>query len=109
MKVTYHKELAKGRRYELSFSQQMWNIGSEVYRTLQAKEKYPERFDQSADRMLELFDLTLNNPKCTFPQKKETARLRESICNYFRWNNEYGLDADFLNKYFLAFGLIANK
>lgn len=109
MKVIYHKELATGRRYELSFAQQMWNIGSEVYRSLQAKEKYPERFEQATDRMLELFDLTLSNPKCTFPQRKETARLREGICSYLRWKNEYGLDSDFLNKYFLAFGMIANQ
>ena len=55
-----------------------------MYRSLQAKEKYPERFEQATDRMLELFDLTLSNPKCTFPQRKETARLREGICSYLR-------------------------
>lgn len=109
MKIIYHKELAKGKRFELSFAQQMWNIGSEVYRSLQAKEKYPERFEQSAERMLELFDLTLNDPKCTAAQRKEVARLREGICSYFRWNNEYGVDPDFLNKYFLAFGISAHQ
>lgn len=109
MKVIYHKTLANGWWNKLTFPQQMWNIGSEVYRSLQAKEKYPERFEQASDRMLELFDLTLNNSNCTSSQRKETARLREGICSYLRWENEYGLDSDFLNKYFFAFGMIANQ
>lgn len=109
MKIVYHKDLANWRWYKLTFAQQMWNIGSEIYRSLQAKEKYPERFEQASDRMLELFDLTLSNPKCTSSQRKETARLREGICSYLWWENEYDLDPNFLNKYFFAFGLIANQ
>ncbi|MCF7834551.1 hypothetical protein K9M48_00650 [Candidatus Gracilibacteria bacterium] len=109
MKIVYHKDLANGRWYKLTFAQQMGNIGSEIYRSLQAKEKYPERFEQASDRMLELFDLTLSNPKCTSSQRKETARLREGICSYLWGENEYDLDPNFLNKYFFAFGLIANQ
>lgn len=109
MDAFYHQDLAKGKRYQMSLSEQLGNIWSEVSRSLQAKENKSDRLERSLDRMLELFDMSLSDPKYQYPQLKEIARLRETICSYFFWDNEYNLDADFLNKYFYSFWLVANR
>jgi len=59
--------------------------------------------------MLELLDLTLQDSKGTLGQKMEVARMREVLCDFFYGENIYHTDTDFLNKYFLAFGILANK
>ena len=64
-KIIYiHKDLAEGRWAEMSFREQMGNIGSEVSRSLRAKELNKEkRMNSAIDRALELFDLSLS---CNF-------------------------------------------
>jgi hypothetical protein len=59
--------------------------------------------------MLELIDLTLQDTKGTLPQKIEVARMREVLCDFFYGENIYHTDANFLNKYFLSFGILANQ
>lgn len=55
-----HKQLAQGRWYQLSFVEQMANIGSEVERALNWKAKDNILYCQQAfERVLELLDLTL--------------------------------------------------
>jgi len=104
-----HQELSNWRWNELSFAEKMWNIWSEVSRALRAKENNNQaRLDWALDRMLELFDLTLNK-NLTFSQLKEVARLRESICEYFFGENLYWLDSAFLDKYFYYFWILARK
>jgi len=60
-KMNYqHKDLADGRWAELSFCEQMANIGSEVERALKWKEKGNLEYGEKAFfRALELFDLTI--------------------------------------------------
>jgi hypothetical protein len=104
-----HKDLADGRWAELSFSEQMANIGSEVERALKWKEKGNEKYSENAFfRALELIDLTIkfNINKSAF---KELTRIREGICGFFTGDNIYGLDANFLRKYFYYFNYSARK
>lgn len=82
-----HKELAAGRWAELSFPQQMANIGSETYRTLTALRAGKEsRAESSFARAQELFDLTIRygrqgeRPAARDAMWKELCRLREIFC-----------------------------
>lgn len=109
MNLVHHTNLADGRRYDLSLAQQMGNIGSEVWRTLKAKQEQSAKFTKAAERMLELFDLTLSDRKYEYAQLKEISRLRECICSYLWGENEYNMDDTFLTKYFTAFGVVANR
>lgn len=63
-KKIYHKKLAAGRWKELSFEEQMGNIGSEVGRSFNwFKQGDKERFNRAFEMALELFDLTLEDER----------------------------------------------
>ena len=104
-----HQGLAAGRWSQLSFLEQMANIGSEVERALKWRSKHNSAYCQQAfERALELADLTLDN-LTSFCRLKEVARLRETIVDYFFGTNEYGCDEAFWKKYFLPFTYAARK
>ncbi len=104
-----HKELAAGRWSQLSFSEQMANIGSEVERALNWQAKHNTTYCQQAfERSLELIDLTLDNLK-NFARLKEVARLREAIIDYFYGTNQFKFTDESLRKYFLDFTFSARK
>lgn len=104
-----HKELAAGRWSQLSFSEQMANIGSEVERALNWQAKHNTAYCQQAfERSLELIDLTLDSLK-NFARLKEVARLREAIADYFSGTNQFKFTDESLRKYFLNFIFFARK
>lgn len=95
-----HKNLSNGEWNKKSFLEQMANIGSEVYRTLNWKEKGNKEYSEMAFlRSLELFDLTKDS-KLTYPQYKELLRMREIWVDFFKYENEYNSDKEFFNTYF---------
>ena len=104
-----HKNLAAGRWNQLSFVEQMANIGSEVERALnwQAKHK-PDYARQAFERSLELIDLTLDNLK-GFARLKEIARLREAIVGFFSGENHFKFTDKSLRNYFSNFIFAARK
>ena len=106
--MTYqHKELAAGRWKELSFIEQMANIGSEVERALNWQAKNNQAYSQLAfERALELIDLTLDSAK-GFARLKEVARVREAIVDYFSGQNEFKSTEALWRKYFLCFAYAA--
>ena len=104
-----HKSLAAGRWKDFSFLQQMANIGSEVERALNWQTKNNPEYSRLAyERALELIDLTL---ECTsaFPRRKELARTREVLVDYFFGENEFHSTANSWRKYFAAFTYAARK
>ena len=104
-----HKDLAAGRWSQLSFSEQMANIGSEVERALNWQVKHNTTYCQQAfERSLELIDLTLDNLK-NFARHKEVARLREAIVDYFSGTNQFKFTDESLRKYFFNFIFSARK
>lgn len=104
-----HKDLALGRWGQLSFLEQMANIGSEVTRALNWQKKNNSTYCQrAAERALELMDLTLENAR-GFPQLKELARAREALVDYFFGTNEYRSTETALENYFLIFTYPARK
>lgn len=104
-----HRNLAAGRWRQLSFFEQMANIGSEVERALDWQAKNNTDYcRKAAERALELMDLTLECIK-GFPRLKELARVREAFADYFFATNIYMSTAEFFRKYFLSFSYAARR
>lgn len=98
-----HKELAEGRWFNLSFLEQMANIGTEVERGILWRKKNNTNYSKKAiERALELLDFTLADPK-NRKRLKELARLREVLVDYFYFDNIYGSSDELWHKYFLPF------
>jgi hypothetical protein len=110
MSVNYqHKDLAAGRWGQMTFLEQMANIGSEVERALNWQSKNNADYSKKAfERALELIDLTLEHLK-NFPRLKELARTREALVDYFLGTNQYGSSEAFWKKYFLNFVYAVRK
>lgn len=104
-----HKGLAGGRWFELSFAEQMANVGSDVERAIRWHQRGDKaHFEAAFDRTLELLDLTIADPRWRY-RLKELTRLRESICDFFYGGNSYNTTPEFLQKYFLFFGILARS
>lgn len=104
-----HNELAAGRWKNLSFCEQMANIGSEIERAIKWLEKNNPEYSQKAlQRALELIYLTID---CSYPKTRlrELTRLKEVILDFFLGENVYNTNTDFLRKYFYYFNLNARK
>jgi hypothetical protein len=96
-----HTKQADGEWKKKTFLEQMANIGSEVYRAINWRNKENEEYAQLAfERSLELFDLSKNS-KLTYPQYKELLRMREIWVDFFKYDNEYNSTEESINKYFL--------
>ena len=85
-----HKDLENGRWAELSFPQQMANIGSETSRIYRALEAGKEARAESAfARFQELVDLTIMygrsdaSPMLRSAMLEELCRFRELYCKAF--------------------------
>jgi hypothetical protein len=104
-----HKQLSMGRWDQLSFLEQMANIGSEVERALNWRAKNNSIYCQKASsRALELTDLALEQA-ATFPRRKELARLREAMVDYFFCENQFKSTGASWRKYFFHFTYAARR
>lgn len=94
---------------KLTLSAQLANIGSEVNRAIHwSKGREKENQQKSAERALELIDLTICDPRW---QKRvvEITRMREVLCDFFLGKNSYQTTLKGLQNYFLQFALMARK
>jgi len=102
-----HKDLAKSKWEQMPLCEQMANIGSEVSRALNWRNKEKIDFSKRAiARALELLDLTLDSLK-VFSRIKEIARLREAICDDFYGLNQFSSTDTLWRKYFNHFNYAA--
>ncbi len=104
-----HQKLASGGWEKLNFFEQMANIGSEVERAINWKNKNNDLYSQKAiERALELLNLTITDQQ---KQKrlKELTRLREILVDYFFGQNRYSSTDNSWQKYFYAFNYAAMK
>lgn len=98
-----HKDLAAGRWQELSFFEQMANIGSEVERTVKWRQKGNHEYARLAfERALELLDLTIQDIK-NKTRLREVVRVREALADHFVFNNEYNTTDQLWRNYFFNF------
>lgn len=104
-----HPSLASGRWRSLSLIEQLANIGSEVERALNWRQKANPAYSQRAlERALELIGLTIEDPRHR-GRLKEIARLREALLDYFLGENTYQSNEELWRKYFYAFGYAARS
>ena len=104
-----HKDLAQGRWGQMSFVEQMANIGSEVERALNWRVKQNAAYSQKAfERALELVDITLNSSQSP-ARLKELARVRESMVDYFFGTNQFLSTEASWKKYFSPFTYAARR
>ena len=102
-----HKQLASGRWEELSFIEQMANVGSEVARAISWKKKNKPDYSRRAfERALELMDFTMGDRK-NRNRLREIARVREALADYFAFENIYQSSDEKWKSYFIAFNFAA--
>lgn len=107
-----HKTLENGRWAEMTFIEQMANIGSEVYRTSSWKIKgNSERARMAFERALELIDLTIKYGRLNRPDRgamlKEICRLREMFCLDYLSADPASLKS--FDNYFMPFEIAARR
>ena len=109
--VIQHKSLSESSRWQqMSFAQQMANVGSEVFRAGKWKAKgKADRAQLAADRALELLDFTISASQKSGLPLRELVRLREVLCDFFYGENLFGSTTKSLNKYFEPFSFKASQ
>ncbi len=106
MTVQYHKELASGRWFVLSLAEQLGNIGGEVLRANRWQGKDEKMFWVAVEKALELFDLTLEDPRWK-GRRWEIARAREVFCDAVYGSHLYKSSLNDLSCYFDQFAFAA--
>src|SRR5258706_12893559 len=99
MKPLIRRGLEDGRWFTFSVSEQLGNIGSEFERAARAFERGDhDRFEKAFERMLELLDLTVEDPKWrTLYRVRALLRLRGEVCAVFHGNDIIGTSAESMN------------
>lgn len=104
-----HKLLAKSKWNKLSFFEQMANIGAEVGRAINWKNKKNLKYAQLAFyRSLELLYLTIADKK-NQRRLKELCRLKEVLIDYFVFDNQYKSNDKLWQNYFYGFNYAARN
>lgn len=106
-----HRDLGAGRWHALSLAEQLGNIGSEVSRALRWRDRNAEVARHALYRALELFDLTLADPRHVVvpPRLREIARAREVVADFLAGPNQYRSTGPSLQKYFDAYAVASRN
>ena len=100
--TNFHKKLSKERWHIMPFFEQMANIGAEIGRAINWRLKDKKMSLTAFERGLELLDLTIEDVK-NRKHLKEICRLRETLADYFYFDNIYNSTDESWNKYFYGF------
>jgi hypothetical protein len=103
-----HTGLESGAWQKLSLMEQLANIGSEVGRTAKWHSKNPTYSEAGFIRALELFDLTLRDPRWR-RRLREIARARELFVDAYFGGEEYHSSLEDMEKYFYPFAFAARR
>lgn len=97
--------------WHMSAIEQLGNIGAEVGRSIAAKHSWDtEKFESAIWRMYELFDLAKADPRWRRTWSlREFCRAREVVSDHLFWDQQYGETDMSLERYFLAYGVMANE
>lgn len=106
-----HRDLAADGWQALSLFDQLGNIGSEISRAIRWASRNPEVSERALHRALELFDLTLQDPRLreSPARLREIARAREVVVDFFGGANEYHSTAHDIQRYFDAYAVAARR
>jgi len=107
--ATGHGEAAR-RWGSLSLMEQLAHVGSEVERSIRAREAdHKTRLEHALTRALELFDLTATDERWRGPRRREILRAREEFCRLLFDPAASAESAPGLRRYFLAFAVAARQ
>lgn len=104
--MAYHKSLAEGEWQKLTLMEQLGNIGGEISRAARWQGKDQKLFEKAVDRALELFDLTLEDPRWR-GRRLEIDRAREVFCDTAFDGKQYKTSLEELKRYFDQFAYAA--
>lgn len=105
---TFHTDLSHSWN-SYSLYEQMANIGAEVGRSINWKNKGNAKMSTNAFyRSLELIDFTIADPK-NMQRLSEIVRMREILVDYLYGENTYHSTDESWNKYFSYFNLAARS
>ena len=106
-----HRELAAGRWWTLTLAEQLGNVGSEVGRALRWRLRDPGIAQGAFERALELFDLTLADPRHrrSVARLREIARAREVLVDFFAGSNQFDSTGPDLQRYFDTYAVAAAR
>jgi hypothetical protein len=104
MSEPIHRDLAQ-RWWTMSIAQQLGNIGSEVSRAATWQARNPDVSRAALYRALDLFDLTLDDPRHrqSPARLREIARARELVVDVFDGPHQYRESPASLQRYFDAY------
>jgi hypothetical protein len=105
-----HGDLAD-RWWTMTVAEQLGNIGSEISRASAWWSRHPERAEAAFYRALDLFDLTLDDPRHRQSEARlrEIARAREVVVDLFAGSNQYGSTFASLQRYFDAYAIYQSR
>jgi len=92
----------------MSLNQKMGNLASEVAKSFYWKKKDEKTADETAQRALELFDLTADD-LAKSPGLGEILKLRSVFCDTFFNLGQFNNSEQAINNYFLPFISLSSK
>lgn len=102
-----HKGLTLERWFQLSLMEQLANVGTDIQRTINWRNKGNKEYSDAAfDRAIELLDCTIADPKHK-GRLKELLCVREALADYFLFDNEYKSSDKLWHDYFYCFNYAA--
>ena len=106
-KKIIHHSLSQGRWFKFSLMEQLANVGSDIERTIQWRKKGDLEYSNNAlERAIELLDFTIADPK-NEKRLKELLLVRETLIDYFMYDNIYSFTDEFWQDYFYQFNYAA--
>jgi hypothetical protein len=102
-----HQSLAGDRWFKFSLFEQLGNVGSDIERAIQWRNKGDLEASKAAFyRALELLNFTILDPKHR-KRLRELARVREALIDYFLCDNEYNSTDKQWQDYFFDYAYAA--
>jgi len=105
--MTFEKSF-ETRWQKFSLAEQMANIGADIGRAINWRDRDEKMSMSYFEKGLELLDLTINDPK-NKKRLKELLRVRETLADYFCFDNIYKSNDKLWNNYFYAFNCLARS
>jgi hypothetical protein len=104
-------QINRQRWAELNILEQMGNIGSEVGRSIRAKQAgEQEAFNGALERALDLFDATTEELVANkSPRAREVLRARDQYLELFYGGKDSFKDAPKLENYFMEYAIAARR
>lgn len=107
IQLKHHVGLTPEYWFKKSLFFQLANVGADIDRTINWREKDKQYSKDAFERVLELLSLTILDPKHKRSTRRELVRTRECLIDYFVYDNEYKTNDKIWHDYFYQFSYAA--